>query len=283
MVSISSIIAMIITLIITLIIPFMLPIIYSLKCRKQGVWKAWLLGAAGFVLLQMIIRMPILSILGIIPGFQEFCMNHYVMYCFFLALTAALFEVVARVGVAKILAKKVNVNQGLAAGLGHGGIEAVLIVGMTYVNNLIYTVMVNTGVYDTMVEQTAAQLGETGETTIAQLWAAKDALVNTSSVMFYLAGYERVLTMICHAAMSLLICYLVWKKKTMLGVVIVSIVHFMLDFVAPLVNGLATEYLGKVISQTTAYVLIYSYLTIMAVGCMVLIVIICKKWKRSTE
>ena len=59
------------------------------------------------------------------------------VYCFVLALTAALFEVVARFGVAKILQKNINCEQGVAAGFGHGGIEAIVLIGMTYVNNLL--------------------------------------------------------------------------------------------------------------------------------------------------
>ena len=46
----------------------------------------------------------------------------------------------------------------VGAGLGHGGIEAIVIVGMTYINNLLYSAMINTGAFDTMVESTA-QMG----------------------------------------------------------------------------------------------------------------------------
>ena len=61
MVSTASMIAIIITLLVTLIAPVVVWIIYGLKNKGKGVWKAFVLGAAGFVLLQMIIRMPILN------------------------------------------------------------------------------------------------------------------------------------------------------------------------------------------------------------------------------
>lgn len=276
MVSTASMIAIIITLFITLIAPVVVWIIYGVKNKGKGVWKALALGAAGFVLLQMIIRMPILNIVSLIPGFGTFVAEYYVVYCLILAMTAALFEVVARFGVAKILQKKINYEQGVAAGLGHGGIEAILIVGMTYINNLLYAIMINTGSFQGMI-QDATRTG--GPEVAEQLIMVMDSLVEAPSYLFYLAGYERVLTVIFHTAMSLLVCYLVYKKKAVLGLSIAFVAHFLVDFVAPLINGLATPYLGNVISQGTAYAIIYSFLTLVAVASFVVIVMIGKMWK----
>ena len=275
-VSTASMIAIIITLFITLIAPVIVWIIYGVKNKGKGVWKAWALGAAGFVLLQMIIRMPILNIVSLIPGFGTFVAEYYVVYCLILAFTAALFEVVARFGVAKILQKKINYEQGVAAGLGHGGIEAILIVGMTYINNLLYAIMINLGSFQGMIQDA---LRTSGPEVAEQLIMVMDSLVETPSYLFYLAGYERVLTVIFHTAMSLLVCYLVYKKKAVLGVSIAFVAHFLVDFIAPLINGLATPYLGSVISEGTAYVIIYSFLTVFAIASFVVIVMIGKKWK----
>ena len=279
MVSTASMIAIIITLFITLIAPVIVWIIYGVKNKGKGVWKAFVLGAAGFVLLQMVIRMPILNIVSLVPGFGTFVAEYYVVYCLILAITAALFEVVARFGVAKILQKKINYEQGVAAGLGHGGIEAILIVGMTYINNLLYAIMINSGTFVQTIEAVAAT--DTTGMAEAQLLAIQASLVEAPSYLFYLAGYERVLTVIFHTAMSLLVCYLVYKKKAVLGVGIAFVAHFLVDFIAPLINGLATPYLGEVISQGTAYVIIYSFLTVVAIASFVVIVMIGKKWKKE--
>ncbi len=279
MVSTASMIAIIITLFITLIAPVIVWIINGVKNKGKGVWKALGLGAAGFVLLQMIIRMPILNIVSLIPGFGTFVAEYYVIYCLILAITAALFEVVARFGVAKILQKKINYEQGVAAGLGHGGIEAILIVGMTYINNLLYAIMINSGTFAQTIEAVAAT--DTTGMAEAQLLAIQASLVEAPSYLFYLAGYERVLTVIFHTAMSLLVCYLVYKKKAVLGVSIAFVAHFLVDFIAPLINGLATPYLGSVITEGTAYVIIYSFLTVVAIASFVVIVMIGKKWKKE--
>ena len=278
MVSSSKLIAMIVTLCITLILPVIVAIVYSIKNKGKKVWKAWLIGAAGFFVLQMLIRVPILSVVSTLPSFAVFVTNNYILYCLLLALTAALFEVVARFGVAKILQKKISFENAFAAGLGHGGIESILLIGMTYINNLLYSFMINTGTFDVMVAQVEATNTMTPEQ-MEQLKAIKIALIETGTGAFYLAGYERILTIICHAAMSLLVCYMVYKKKAVLGVGIAFVIHFCIDFVSPLINGMATEYLGNRITQNTAYVLIYSFLTLITIGCVVIIVKISKGWK----
>ena len=272
MVSTGAFIGIVLTLIVTLLGPIVAMIVYGVKNKGKGVWKAWLLGAAGFFVLQVLIRLPILSVLGTFPWFQQFAEKQYLVYCLILALTAALFEVVARFVVAKLLQKNMNYQQGVAAGMGHGGIEAMILIGMTYVNNLIYAVMINSGSFDAMVAQTGAMALPNAAELVEQLNQVKKALVETPAYAFYLAGYERILCVLFHTAMSLLVCYMVSKKKALLGIGIAFAAHFAVDFVSPLINGLATPYLGSAISQGTAYVLVYGILTAVAAGSVALIV-----------
>lgn len=278
MVSTGAFSGIIVTLIITLLGPIVAAIVYSVKNKGKGVWKAWLLGAAGFFVLQILIRVPVFNVLGTFPWFQRFAENQYIVYCLILAMTAALFEVVARFGVAKILQKNMNYQQGVAAGLGHGGIEAIILIGMTYVNNLLYAVMINSGAFDATVAQTGALPVPNATELVDQLNQIKTALVETPGYTFYLAGYERILCVMFHTAMSLLVCYMVYKKKALLGVGIAFAAHFFVDFVSPVVNGLATPYLGNVISQETAYGLVYGILTAVAVGAVIVIGKLYKKW-----
>lgn len=267
MVSGTSILFMVITLVISLILPVALLIIYAVANKGRGTVSAWFLGAAGFFVMQVIIRLPILNILSILPGFQSFVENNYVVYALLLGFTAGLFEVVGRLVVAKIMSKNLTFERSIAAGLGHGGIEAIVLIGMTYINNLAYTAMINGGTYDLIIEQSAAMGVD-----VSSLYAAKDALISTPAYMFGLAGYERILTMICHVAMTLLVCYFVAKKQTLKGVLISLVLHTVLDSASGLINGLSTPYMGEVISQNMSYVLIYGFLTIMTALCVVMIV-----------
>ena len=276
MVSGTAILFMWITLFISLILPVILLIVYAVKNKGQKIVSAWFLGAAGFFVLQMLVRIPVLNILSMQPGFQTFAENNYVVYILLLGFTAGLFEVVGRLVVAKIMAKNLTYERSIAAGLGHGGIEAMLLIGMTYINNLLYAALINSGAFDMVVEQTEAM----GVDATA-LFAAKDALLTTPAYLFGLAGYERLLTIICHTAMSLLVCYFVYKKQTMKGVLIALVIHTILDSVSGLISGLSTPYMGNVITENTGYVLIYGFLTIMAVVSLVIIVKVKKEFKKE--
>lgn len=280
MISGASIVSMLITFLVTGIFPIILMLVCAIIWRKKGFLPAWFLGAAGFFVMQIIIRLPMVSLISALPGFAVFVEKFYIVYVFVLALTAALFEVVARFGVAKILQKNMNPEKGLATGLGHGGIEAMVLIGMTYVNNLIISVLINTGGFKDIMLQ-VVKVGP--QDAVQQLMEMQRVLITTSPVLYLLAGYERILTMIFHAAMSLLICYFVYKKKAIIGILLVTIAHFAVDFTAPLLQGLATPYLGNLISQTTSYALVYAFLTVVAFVSFVIILLIMIIWKKEEK
>lgn len=273
MVSTTTMIAIIITFCISTVLPVSVWVIYGCKNKGKKIWTAWLLGAAGFFVMQMMIRTPILSLISKGQGFADFVSKKYVWYCIIAAFTAALSEVIARYAVAKFMSRNLTFERSLAAGLGHGGIEAIVIIGMAYLNNLIYAGMINGGTFDTVVEQTAAL----GVDTTA-LVNIKDSLINASSAIFLLAGYERILTMILHVALSLVVCYFVSHKEDIKGILICLLCHTLVDFVAPLVNGCSTDYMGNILSTNVAYMIVYVFLTVVAVLSVSAIIKIKKKW-----
>jgi len=269
-----SIAAMCVTLFVSLILPVIVFIVYAVKNKKQGVVGAWFLGAAGFFVTQIIIRTPILSALSLMPGFVAFAENHYVVYSLMLGLTAALFEVVGRYVSAKILSKNLTFTKGFAAGLGHGGIEAMVLIGMTYVSNLLYVAMINGGAIEVVIAQTEAMGVDA-----TPIYTLVDTLVNGPAYLYLLAGYERILAMIGHVAMTLVVFYFMSKKQTLKGVGICVLYHFVMDSMVGIIGGLATPYLGSVISQNVSYVITYIFLTAMAAVAVEAIVKIKAAWK----
>ena len=68
------------------------------------------------------------------------------LYALYGGLAAGLFEETGRYLTMRFLMKgKWTRENALMYGAGHGGLEAVLILGMASVNNLLYSVMINTG------------------------------------------------------------------------------------------------------------------------------------------
>ena len=262
----ATILAMCVTFFVSVILPIVGLIVYGLKNRKQGIVKAWFLGAAGFFVTQVIVRLPLLSTLSMSEGFVRFAENHYLLYVILLAFTAGLFELAGRYAVAKILSKELTFKKAVAAGLGHGGIEAIVLIGMTYISNLLYVLMINTGAINVTIAQAEAMGVD-----VTAIYTLVDSLVNTPASIFLLAGYERILTMTAHTAMTVIVFYFVWKKQDLKGIGICLLMHTLLDGVTGIVSGLATPYLGSVISQNVSYVLIYVFMTVIAVASVVII------------
>lgn len=267
MISTASILACIVTLFISLIGPVLILIVYGVKNKRQGVASAWLLGALGFLIPQMLMRLPILNVLNETTWFLDFSLNHTFLYCFSLAFTAGLFELAGRFLVAKWMERKrLTYKCSLAAGLGHGGIEAMLIIGMTYVNNLILMILINAGALDELINHAAMGIG-----------AIRDTLCATSPVMFLLAGYERILTMIVQAAMSMIVCWGVHRGQAGKGALLCLLMHTFLDSTA-MISVLATDLGGNRMTQTAAYAIVYFVLTLAAIASVWILLKIRQSW-----
>ena len=61
MVSVATIVCIVISMLVSLALPVVLLAVFAVKCKKQGILPAWLLGAAGFFVTQILIRLPILT------------------------------------------------------------------------------------------------------------------------------------------------------------------------------------------------------------------------------
>lgn len=273
MIPVSTVIACIITLFVSLILPVVCLIVYAVRHKGDGIWSAWFLGAAGFFIPQMLFRLPLLNLLSSTNGFLVFAQNHPFLYSLSLAFTAGLFELAGRFAAAGCMKKRLTFQRSLAAGMGHGGIEAIVVVGLTYINNLIYIVMIQTGSFDALIAQTAA-----AGVDASQLEAIRQALVNTSAGLFLAAGLERILTMISHAAMSVIVCCGVASGHTLKGLLLCLAMHTLLD------TSAGIRYLaGGVLSQTAAYCIIYAILAVFALVSVWILKYIRANWMNAVR
>lgn len=264
MISTGVIVCNVITFIICVFGPIAALLVFLKRNKNQNVWMGWLMGMLGFFVTQIVVRLTILNALSTQKWFVDFATNQAVVYVLVLAATAALFELAGRIGALKILGSRLNRASAFAAGLGHGGMEAMFLIGTTYLNNFIYIIMIQMGTFDQMVEESAAAGVDP-----AALMQIKDAFLTTSAPIFLLAGYERILTMILHTLMTFLLAYYMKNKKLLKGSLICFGIHFMLDGIAGLVTVLAPE--------SMMYYIVYTYLTVFAI---LGIVILKKIWEK---
>ena len=217
MVSTLSILFMALTLLITLVMPVALVLVLCIK-KKIHIIPV-LVGAGVFFLFQMILRIPALQIAASVsPAFQQF-VSSPILGGLFLGLTAGIFEEFGRyIGYRTLLKRRSAWKDGVAFGLGHGGIEAILLVGLGYVNNLLYAMVINSGKWDTIA---AVLPPETAQ----QVYTA---LVNTPAHMFLIGGVERIFAMTVQVALSILVLYGIRKRR--FGYVLLAVaLHCVLD------------------------------------------------------
>lgn len=262
-----------ISLFVAMGIPLIAISLLGIKNRRMGIWSAWILGALGFVVTQILIRVPIITVLQSQSFFLAFSQNQPFLYVFTFAFTAGLFELAGRFAVAKLMQKKLTYKRSLAAGMGHGGIEAIILIGMAYINNLVYIAMINNGTFDTMVAQAVAAGVDAG-----QLNLLKESLLTTSPAMFLLGGFERLLTMFCHAGMSMIVCWGIHTGKAGKCALICLVIHTLLDLTAG-ISLLA----DTVLSQTMVYTIIYTILTMAAILSLKILLEIRRRWNAETE
>ncbi len=217
--------------------------------------SAALLGSLGFIIPQLIIRIPLLTLLASTQGYAGFAAAHPVALLFLVALSAALFETAGRLFVFGVLLKNNLCSvTAFGAGLGHGAAESILLIGGTYISNLSLALMINTG---------TLPAGE------AYAIAAQ-TLASTDPQLFLAAGAERVFTLAIQLALSVTVCFFMAKGRTLFGALFAIAVHTAIDFFIPLLslNGAPTA-------------LTESILLIIAVGALALAMRERKKFKSA--
>lgn len=193
MVSAATIVAMGFTLIVCLFLPVALP---TFLCVSKKIhWKPVPTGLSVFSATQVLFRMPLLSLFGSTSLYERLAQSPWLLGIL-LVLSSALLENWGRYAGMRLFARDcISYRDGLAYGLGHGGVEALVLMGMTSLNNLYIALAVNNGKF---AEMTAAADPE-------QAQAVLDVLTETPSVEFFMAGAERLMVVIIQIALSLLV------------------------------------------------------------------------------
>ena len=158
------------------------------------------------------------------------------LYALYGGLMAGLFEETGRYLAFSFALKKYrakNVNA-LMYGAGHGGFEAIVIVGLTMINNIVWSFMINSG---RVAELTGSLAGDQLE----QAQQAIGLLISTPSYQFLLGGAERLFAILLHISLSVLVWFAVkWEGKLYLYPAAI-LIHFAVDAAATLLSSLGVN------------------------------------------
>lgn len=249
MVSSLSLFFMLLTAFITLIMPIIVAILYYRR-TKYNIGSLFI-GAGVFFLFQIIFRIPILQL--VLPKMQWYLdlAKQIVPYALFLGFTAGLVEEVGRyIAFKTLLKRKLNRKNAIAFGMGHGGIEAILLIGMAYINNIFMSILINSNTFDQVIGKSLPL------ETITQI---KTSLIDTDSFLFLVGGIERILTFIIHIGFSVLIMVGIRRGKGIQYMILAIFLHMLLDSSVVLLaqNGLSIWMTEIYIALFTVIALIF--------------------------
>ena len=208
------------------------------KIRKKEPLTTVLVGAAAFLIFVMILEKPIQNVLAFptAMGLPDHAISRFlsakpVLLAFLAGLFPGVFEETGRlVAFRTILRKRRNRETSISYGIGHGGVEVILILGITYIQYIIYAVMINSGSFSSVVDQVAVQAPE-------QL-PSVEAMVNQLSGFSFadlgIAFAERIFAVLFHTGASILVFYAARDRKRFWLYPLAILLHTAMDFAAGL-------------------------------------------------
>ncbi|MDA1679184.1 MULTISPECIES: YhfC family glutamic-type intramembrane protease [unclassified Bacillus cereus group] len=213
-------------LIFTTMISFGLPLVALLYAFWKKRYIPYMLGILAFVVSQILIRIPILNyVSGTSTNFQMFSIMQPVLFVLLLSLSAGIFEEIARFIAMRYFMKQRDWHSGFLFGAGHGGIEAVLIVGVPVISLLL--------------SQTFIQNGDS----------------------YYFGGMERIVAMVLHIGLSIIVLQAVVQKKFRY-VVYAILIHGTANALAGIISLYVPGKNGIIMSEVSIAIcalLVFSY------------------------
>lgn len=141
-------------------------------------------------------------ILQVNPWTATLLKNPY-LYAVYGALAAGIFEETGRyLAFTYWVTRRRAWKDGLAYGIGHGGIESILI-GVFSMQNIFFAKLINSGQLESLVNKIPREV----------LTEIKTSLVNSPPLFFAEVGLERMIALVIQIALSILVLYGVKKGK----------------------------------------------------------------------
>lgn len=234
-ISFISIMCMAVSALVSIGVPIALLFIF----RKRNGAKVIpaLVGAASFVVFAMMLE-QVMHLLILKPDADgSTWLSAYPLgYMLYGSLAAGIFEETGRFLSFKLLRKRYSGMQtALSYGVGHGGIEAILVGGVSMISTIATSIMVNGGNAAALTE------GAGSEMVARQL----QAIAETRSAMFLVAGAERMFALAIHIALSVIVFYSVYGNRQIWLYPAAILLHALIDAPAALFQvGVMKNVLG---------------------------------------
>lgn len=210
-----------------------MPVGLFLYCRKclGGSMVPFAVGCGSFLLFAMVLE-SLCHNLVLSTQVGETIFNNMWLYALYGGLAAGVFEETGRFLSMKWLKKKHNAeNTDLIYGAGHGGIEVLLVLGITMVQYLVFSVMINTG----RTEEILAPLDAANRAAAEEVFYS---LANEIPWLSLLAPVERVLAVVLHMSLSVLVWQAAVKPGKLWLYPVAILIHAAVDASAVILTRL---------------------------------------------
>ena len=212
-------------------IPVLIAILWTVKKKEK--FTSVLTGAVTFLLFALILEKPIQNVL-IFPtamglpnhGIAQFINARPVLWAFLVGFFPGLFEETGRfVAFKTVLKNRKNRETSISYGIGHGGFEVMLILGLTYINYITYGIMINSGAYAETIKQIAQVMPDQVDAYLA----IPDQLAAFTADSFAINLYERIFAVLFHIGASILVFYACRDRKKIWLYSLAIILHTLMD------------------------------------------------------
>ena len=219
-----------------LVVPLVIAIVWTVKKKEK--FTTVLVGAATFLLFAVILEKPIQNIL-VFPvqmGLPEHAAAKFinarpVLWALIVGLFPGVFEETGRLAAFKtVLKNRKNRETSISYGIGHGGFEVMLILGITCITYIAYSAMINAGTFGDLIAKIAAQAPDQTE----QGYAIAAQLAVFSAGNLVISIVERIFAVLYHIGASILVFYACRDKERFWLYPLAILLHTALDAAAGL-------------------------------------------------
>jgi len=209
-------------MVVSALIGFGVPTGLFLGLRKRFELKAvpMLVGAAVFVVFALILEQTLHAFVltrnadGTVPLMTD----HPALFVLYAIFAAGIFEETGRLVGFLILRKRYEgVRTGISYGIGHGGIEAILLLGVSMISNIVFSFLINSGTALPAAADTAV-----------------DALKTTAPGLFLVGGAERLSAIAMHISLSVIVWMAVTRRGRRWFYPLAIVLHALADLPAAL-------------------------------------------------
>ncbi|MBQ5950645.1 MAG: YhfC family intramembrane metalloprotease [Lachnospiraceae bacterium] len=216
------------------VLAFVLPVAIALiwKFAKRERITTIAIGGVIFLVFALFLEKPLQSlVISVEHPLSRFLAAHPVLWSLTVGLFPGIFEETGRLLAFGVIMKgRRNRETAISYGLGHAGMEVILILGLTYATYLAYAGMINSGAFGEVVDLARAADPKQAESLITL--AGQIAGLKISGIV--LAFVERAFAFLFHIGASILVFYACKDAGRRWLFPLAVALHTLMDFVAGL-------------------------------------------------